>query len=190
MRPEIRNDDVLQIAAATKHQLKCLEGRSFFDHFVGADEMFAEYNYPCILAVLAEGITFYPQWVEYIKKNKHRFKIELHGFNHINYRNLSKEELKSILGDSKKRIEDAFETEITTWYLPFGRKGENPYGEEVCQELGITYDKQTRKIDARLWLKHYQETKESLFPHMNFHYWYKPQVDYVNKILCLLNEKN
>ena len=101
---------------------------------------------------------------------------------------MTKERLREELSIAKDRIEQTFETKVSTWYLPFGRRGENVYGEEVCRELGIIYDKQTQKINAGIWLHRYKKKGISEFPHANFHYWYQPQVDVVNEILTLWQE--
>ena len=71
----IRVDDVLLVNPNTGSMKISLRNRSYFDYFQEADKLFAQYNIPCILAILAEGIDVYPEWVEYIKKNKHRFII-------------------------------------------------------------------------------------------------------------------
>ena len=187
---EIRNDDVLQLGPSSKHQTNVLIGKSLFGEFLKADEIFAKYNYPCILAILAEGIDYRTEWVDYIKANQHRYKIELHGFIHRNYGKLNRKALLLELFEAKEKIENTFGIKISKWYLPFGRKGETPFGSGVCKELGVEYDIQTRKIDAKIWLKEYKKTGYWPFDHINFHYWYPPQVKKVEEIICLLQEKN
>ena len=184
--PEIRYDDILQVTGITHAQTRDMDGRSLFECFLEADKVFKEYKYPCTLAVLSEGIYQYPDWVEYIKKNSDRFKIESHGREHFNYSLLSGENLLIVLGAAKKEIEDAFETHVTIWYQPKGRKGENPYMDEVCRELGMVAYHQHGKVDAKFWLKEYKKNKRWLFPHMNFHFWNRPQVATVNEIIKTL----
>ena len=137
-----------------------------------------------ILAILEEGIDREPEWVDYIKKNKHRYIIELHGREHIRYGSLSEEELLEDLFWSKKRIEAEFGVKVTTWYVPFGRKGRNPYAEKVCQALGLKLYIPNGKVDARLWF-HNKDLK-----HVNFHFWRRDQIGHASKILeTIHNEK-
>ena len=178
---EIRCDDVLQVSRFTSAEKKALKEKSFFQWFLEADKLFE--NYPMILAVLSEGIDLEPEWVEHIKKNKHRYKIELHGLDHKNYKWLSKNELKNELSEAIKKIEDTFETKITTWYIPFGRPGKTPYGEEVCKELGIKYDVPIGKIGAKEWLRNHN------LEHINFHFFCKEQVKLIKKVLEELNSE-
>lgn len=187
---EIRNDDVLQLEPSSKHQAAILHGRSLFGEFLKADEIFEKYNYPCILAVLSEGIDYNQEWVEHIKKNLHRYKIELHGLTHRNYNMLSEEELYVELFEAKEKIEKTFGVKISKWYLPYGRKGETPFGKKVCKRLGIEYDVQIGKIDAKIWLTGYEKTGFWPFQQVNFHYWYQPQVKRVEQIICLLQDNN
>lgn len=184
--PEIRNDDVLQmIDSTTYNQRKDLDGRTLFEAFLEADAVFEKYNYPCTLAVLSEGIQREPHWVKHIRANMHRYKIELHGRRHFNYKALKRAELFVQLGKAKIQIEQIFGVEITTWYPPFGRKGENLWGIEVCKELGMEQYRQVGKVDAKFWLKDPEK-----YPHVNFHYWNRPQVRTVEKILKQIHESN
>lgn len=181
--PEIRNDDVLQVRRITVHQALSIGTKDLLTHFLEADELFKKYDYPCTLAIVAEGIEYYPYWVKYIKKNIHRYKIELHGLEHKNYRKVSYEEFISDNREAIAKIEKAFKTRVTIWYPPFGRKGQRE--PEDCNELGITQYKQIGKVDAKLWLKNPEG-----YPHINFHYWYAPQVETIKRILCQLPEPN
>lgn len=176
---EIRNDDVLQtMKTTTAHQRADLRHRSLMETFIEADRPFATYNYPCTLAVLAEGLISEGEWVYFIKKNIDRYKIELHGFEHKNYSSMSEGLLWKELSVAKARIEDVFNVRITTWYPPFGRKGENPHGPAVCERLGMEQYKQVGKVDAKLWLKNPDK-----YPHVNFHYWNDAQVKTVSQII-------
>ena len=85
-KPEIRMDDVLQLTGLSKNQEKNMGGKPLFKLFLEADEMFKKYDYPCTLAICADGINAYPGWVEYIKNNIHRYKIGLHCWHHQNYK--------------------------------------------------------------------------------------------------------
>ena len=184
--PEIRNDDVLQtFMSVTKHQRSDLRGRTLFECFWHSDKMFEKYQYPCTLAVLAEGIDYNSEWVEHIKKYKHRFKIELHGNNHINYSHYGDDKIREELGKGIDKIEKTFGTRPEIWYPPWGRRGAPENGVRICLELGIKMYEQVGKVDAKLWLKNPDK-----YPHINFHYWNDKQVDQVEQILNRLHESS
>ena len=180
---EIRMDDVLQVSRFTKDQRASLEQKTMFEWFLEADKIFEEYNYPCILAVLEEGLDKEPEWVEHIKKNITRYRIELHGREHIHYGELGHQDLLDDLFWAKKRIEAEFQTKITTWYVPFGRKGRNPHAEDVCNLLGLKLYIPDGKVDAKLWFGN------KSMPHVNFHYWKSSQNNYVKEILKQICKK-
>lgn len=180
---EIRWDDVLQSRRFTKDQKHSLDQKTMFEWFLEADKEFEKYNYPCILAVLEEGIDNNPEWVEYIKKNITRYRIELHGREHIYYGELGHQELLDDLFWAKKRIETEFGVKISTWYVPFGRKGRNPHAEDVCKLLGLKLYIPDGKVDAKLWFGN----KE--MPHVNAHFWRQDQINHVNQILKQIHEQ-
>lgn len=166
---EIRNDDVLQVDAGSTHHGYRLRDKTPFEWFLWADSVFEEYNYPCILAVLSEGIDYYPKWVKHIKKHQHRYKIELHGSSHHQYKHFTAKEALEDLRQAKDKIEQEFNVKITTWYVPYSykeRKGFPNWGKEVCDELGIEFD--------------VTEKKKLQYP---FHYWHKEQVEKIHKII-------
>lgn len=188
--PQIRNDDVLQVSSSVTHnQFKEIRGRgSFYKMFVEADKVLEEYDHPTILAVLSEGITGekpQKEWIKYIRERKHRFQIELHGSYHHNYATMLPTELYADLKEAKKVIEDTFETEIKTWYPPFGRKGENHFGPEICGMLGMKQFEQWGKVDLKLWLK-----SPKKYPHINYHFWHRGQVETLKEVVCRLHEKH
>ena len=106
---EIRDDDILQLGGITHHQQDDMAGKSLWELFLEADDMFNKTNYPCILAVCADGIPVYKDWVRHIKNNRHRYKIELHCLTHENHNSFSRERLKKELCLARDMIEDAFE---------------------------------------------------------------------------------
>jgi len=183
--PEIRNDDVLQImATTTKPQRADLDGRTLFEAFLEADAVFEKYQYPCTLAVLAEGIPHEPEWVEHIRKNIYRYNIELHGLTHKNYADVPYKEFMHELRSAIEIIETTFGQKITMWYPPWGRKGQRISG-VGCTRLGIAQFVQVGKVDAKLWLKEPEK-----YPHVNFHYWNRDQVKHVEEILKRIHESN
>lgn len=175
MKLKIRNDDVLQTKSASKSQRKALIEKSFFEWFLEADKIFEEYNYPCTLVVLAEGIDKEKEWVEYIKKNIHRYKIELHGYSHSKYVRMNKEQGKKDLAKAIKKIEDTFKCKITTWYVPFGRKNVPNWGEQVCKELGIKIDIPIEKTLPYFYRKGIRN--------INFHFWDLKQINQIDNII-------
>ena len=182
--PEIRCDDVLQTMFMTKAQVRDLNGRTMFECFKRADELFEKYQYPMTLAICAEGLEKEEKWVEHIQKNIHRYNIELHCYAHINSKNFNRASLKKTLRFAIKKIEKTFPgNEITTWYPPWGRRGEHPQGPYICQELGIRQYLQVGKVDAKLWFRNPKG-----YPHVNFHAWNDGQVNTVNEILEKLHE--
>lgn len=191
---QIRNDDILQATLWTKQGRKYLiqyreGGKTPFELFLEADKPFEQYQHPCILAVLSEGIEVYSEWVDYIKKNKHRYQIELHGSKHFYYCDMSEQEGEKELKMAKEKIEDTFETKISTWYITFGKRKAPEWGQRVCDRLGIIYDYPMTKRDAELWLKNYY-MKSGLYPfnHINFHYWHPAQRQDIAEVIKILNE--
>jgi len=171
---KLRNDDVLQIGAGSAKHGYSLREKTPFEWFLWADSVFEEYDYPCTLSVLSEGIDRYPEWVEHIKKNKHRYKIELHGSSHYRYNSMTMEEGLKDLREAKEKIEKTFDVKIDKWVVPFGRRSAPDWGKEVCKKLGVDIVL-TRGNDE----------------YFMFHYWHKGQVEEVHKIIkCQMQENN
>jgi len=183
--PEIRCDDVLQTALITNAQRKDIGGNDPFELFLEIDKEFEKYNYPMTLAICAEGIIQDQMWVQHIYKNKHRYKIEVHCLWHRNHANYQIYDFELEMTTAIKMIEGVFDVKVTTWYPPFGRKGEREDPKD-CDKLGIKQYKQIGKVDAKFWLKN-----PSKYPHVNFHFWSSPQVEHVNRILeiCHLQQE-
>jgi hypothetical protein len=194
---QIRDDDVLQNTLWTKQGRKYLEpyregGKTPFELFLEADKPFKKYNYPCILAILSEGIDVYPEWVEYIKKNQHRYIIELHGSRHYFYCDLTEERGERELRLARDKIEKTFGVKVSTWYVTFGRKKAPEWGQRVCDRMGIKYDIPNTKRDGDLWLKsyYYKEKQTSPFNHINFHFWHPSQRKEIAEVLKILCEES
>lgn len=188
---QIRNDDVLQATLWTKRGRKYLRKKTAFELFLEADKPFEQYQYPCILAVIADGIDVYPEWVEYIKKNKHRYIVELHGLSHRYYCDLTEEEGERKLRTAREKIEDTFETKISTWYITFGRRKAPEWGQRVCDRMGIKYDLPRTKRGPGLWLKNYYLKGGVTYPfkHINFHFWHPEQRKDIAEVIKVLCEK-
>ena len=176
-KPTIRNDDVLQSSMFTPHQRDDIHGRDLFQLFLEADRHFGDY--PQTLAVVSEGIEVFPEWTEHIKKNKHRYDIQLHGERHYNYKHLPIEEAVASLKRAKEKIGEAFGTNVTVWYPPYGRRGTPKDMEEICERVGVAPYFQAGKVDAKLWFR-----SPKKYPHINFHFWNDKQVRTIRDILC------
>ena len=165
---ELRMDDVLQVNPGSAHHCYRLRNKTPWEWFLEADSVFEEYDYPCILTLLSEGIDHYPKWVKHIKKHQHRYKIELHGSFHHQYKQFTAEKALKDLRGAKDKIEKEFNIKVTTCYVPYSykkRKGFPDWGQEVCDKLGIEFD---------------VTKKERQFI---FHYWHKEQVEKAHKIV-------
>src|SRR3990167_7121654 len=137
---EIRIDDVLLHEEKTYVMKKALAYGSYFEQFKKFDKFFEKHGVMTTLAICADGISEYPEWVEYIKKNKHRYKIEMHCLTHLNYRNRTAEFGIKHLAEAKKKIEMTFGVKVTRWYTPFAIRGYPNWGHRVCKKLKIGFN--------------------------------------------------
>jgi len=189
---EFRCDDVLQYDSWGRTQRWLFSKKDPFECFKEVDKIFKKYNFPCILAIVAQGIDMYPEWVQYIKDNQHRYKIELHGYFHHNRRVLQKmgeERLYRELLAGIKRIKETFGMNVTTFYVPFGKEGLGPNTEKVCRRLGIKcMAPHKNDSDIWLWLWRSHRGRLSSFSHVNFHFWHKRQVEATEEILKIIHE--
>lgn len=162
---EIRNDDVLLVGTLTPVMKIALREKSFFEWFKESDKFFEENNIPCTLAILAEGIDIYPEWVEYIKQRKHRFKIEMHGWHHTNYASMPKDYAVKLLKEAKKKIEETFDVKVDRWYAPFSKKGFPEWWQKTESLIGVKF-----------------HTKGNPKRHFYFHYWNEKSVNKIKGI--------
>ena len=157
---EIRNDDILLYGNLTPSMCRARERKSMFEWFKETDQWFEERNIPMILATLTDGIDHFPEWVDYIKERKHRYRIELHGHTHINFRHiLDEDKIYDMLMPAKEKLEKTFGIKVNRWYAPFSRKGfpggTAEIGMRVCERMGIQF-----------------HTKgNGTIPHRYFHFW-------------------
>ena len=157
----IRNDDVLIVNPITGSMKNCLRsGNTFFDWFKLTDKIFEEHNLHCVLSVLAEGVDVYPKWVEYINERKHRYKIEMHGWDHSYPQGMTPEEGYQILSRAREKIEKAFDIEVRHWYVPNGRLFFPEWGPEVCDKLGIQFNSKGDLRDYYQVHLHYWNTRD------------------------------
>ena len=101
------------------------------------DAFLEKNNIHVILAIVAEGIPEYPEWVQYIKERQHRYTIQLHGLSHPYYKAMTEDEGYRDLLCAKWMIEKEFDIQVTRWYVPFGRLYFPEWSLRVCERLGI-----------------------------------------------------
>lgn len=157
---EIRNDDILLYDTLTPSMCRARKIKPMFEWFKETDKWFEERNIPMILAVLADGIDPFPEWVEYIKERKHRYRIELHGHTHKNFRHtLDENEIYDLLMPAKEKLEKTFDIKVNRWYAPFSRKG-FPGG---TADIGM-------RVAERMGIKFHTKGNGKI-PHRYFHFW-------------------
>jgi len=170
MAVEIRNDDVLQHEHFTAQSVNALKVKPMFEWFKDTDLWFEEKNIPMILAVVANGIDVFPEWVDYIKQRQHRYQIELHCHTHIMMRHLAEEKIYDMLMPAKEKIEKTFGTLVTRWYVPYSRKGypggTKEIGKRVCERMGIKFENDGNPLR-----------------HFYFHYWSPWSVAKIKRVL-------
>ena len=165
-KAEIRNDDIFIYENLTSSMKRADNIKPMFKRFIEVDKWFEERNIPMILTVLADGIDHYPEWVAYIKERKHRYRIELHGHTHVNFRHITDEnELYNLLMPAKERVERTFGAKVTRWFPPFSKRGfpggTSEVGTRVCERMGIQFH---TKGNGKI-------------PHRYFHFWRTPGVE-------------
>jgi peptidoglycan/xylan/chitin deacetylase (PgdA/CDA1 family) len=112
---KIRVDDVLQSTYFSSNQLLAWKVKPPFAWFIEATEKW--HNYPLVLAVVAEGIPKYSEWVDYIKAHP-KWVVQSHGWEHRNYRHLNYGTMVELLKKSKVALEEVFGREVTEFYPP------------------------------------------------------------------------
>lgn len=168
---EIRNDDVLIHENYTRPMVRALMVKPMFDWFKDTDQWFEERNIPMILAVVADGIDVYPEWVEYVKARQHRYRIELHCHTHINFRHLDEDTIYDLLMPAKDKIEKTFDCEVHRWYAPFSKRG-FPGGDAT---LGM-------KVAERMGIRFHTKGNGPI-PHRYFHFWNPRSVDSIHTLI-------
>jgi len=115
-RIRIRDDDVLVHSSSFPNKE--------FERFKGFHNMVKENpkHFMHVLAVLTTEIQAFPECIEYIKKETAAGTMypEVHGLHHIDYANLSFEEVTNQLSEAKAFIIDKFNYVPTIWYSPWG----------------------------------------------------------------------
>lgn len=169
---EVRNDDVLIHTHLTPSMVRARKIKPFFEWFKESDRWFEERNIKVILAVITEGIDYYPEWVEYIRERKHRYRIDLHGHLHINFRHiLDEDKIYDLIMPAKEKLEKTFDIKVGRWFSPFSKHGfpggTAEIGMRVCERMGIKFH---TKGNGRI-------------PHRYFHFWNSRSVDRIKGIV-------
>lgn len=177
MKPIIRVDDVLQSSGFSQNQLTAFRKMTPLDWFKLATKKWQDY--PLVLAVVAEGVELNPKWVAYIKEHP-KWKIECHGYKHIDYRRVPLLEAVFDFGLAREILEKTFNQEITTYY-PYKNLG-NEKTSAACGLAGMKQKIETYR--PRHWL---ENPKIDRF---YFHYWSEGHLRDMEEVKCrLLPEK-
>jgi hypothetical protein len=100
---------------------------------------------PMMMAVLADGIEHYPNWIEYIK-SRPAWTVCCHGLHHAKHDRMSTDECRRQLSEAKKMIEDAFETTVNTFIPPFNAYNDST--RSIAADLGMTEHRKYRKFGS------------------------------------------
>ena len=151
---EIRFDDVLLYGSLTGSMKNSLRHNTFFGHFKEADKILVEYDFPCIMAIVARGIEEYPEWVQYVKERQSRYTLALHCWDHHYHHTQDEEEAYGELAKARDKIEETFGVKLERWYVPFGRMFFPEWGIRMAERLGLKF-----------------HTRGGTIRHRYFHYW-------------------
>ena len=151
---EFRCDDLFIGKRLTGSMKNSLRYNSFFGHFLAFDHILEQHGAHCIMTIVADGIELYPEWVAYVKRNKHRYTLQLHCWSHLDHQNLTAEEAFEQLNRGRNLIEETFDVRVSRWYVPFGRVRFPEWSLEVCKRLGLEF-----------------HTSGGTARHHYFHYW-------------------
>ena len=174
--PQFICHDVLQCSDFSQLQknLGINSSQKAMDSFI--KNMDGMREYPVILLCLGEGIQCH-EWIKYISNNLSNWTIQCHGLRHIKHDKLSNTELFDSLSTAKKRLEDAFGVEITTFYPPYRRlKG---ITRSIVQQAGM-------EIDGKHVHIHKRASKWKITGRLDFHYWSRRDMKYMTRILSEL----
>ena len=168
---KIRVDDVLQPGLFSIHQRKVFAIKTPFEWFKEATGQLE--NYPLVLAIVADGIKVYPEWIDFIKKHP-LWKVECHGWEHRTYSRLPYEEMVSQLRRAKEEIEKTFNQEVKEFYPP--KLKYNDLTSKASQEVGL--------LEMRERFRPVHWFADKSIKSIYFHYWDKNHIQQINKILC------
>lgn len=125
----VRDDDVLIPSSSHEDPLK---------HFKTVHGWICET--PKLLHIptlLVEPLSRYPEACEFIKEQRYlgRMSPEIHGYEHIDYAKLTKQQVIDHLLKCKEFLFDKFDVIATKWYTPWGANAPHLY--EAAEECGL-----------------------------------------------------
>jgi peptidoglycan/xylan/chitin deacetylase (PgdA/CDA1 family) len=170
-----RLDDVLQSTLYSQNQRDAFKEKGPFEWFKEAVELLKGQEVK--LAIVAEGIDHYPEWVEYIKAHP-EWEIACHGLEHRIYKWLPPQVTVGSLIVAKWKLEETFKREVTELHLPKLLWHENLVG--LAKLAGF------KLMDERINIDNWVENPRG--NEVYFHFWNKRQINVLKKCL-LTNEK-
>lgn len=165
-----RIDDVLQSCLFSTFQKQYFQKQPPFEWFKEAVEIVKDH--PVKLAVVAEGINHYPEWVELIQSHP-EWEIACHGLEHVIYKKMPEKIITSSLIVARWKLETTFKRVVTEFVPPWMLSHENLTTPLLVSGMELSH--QRTSIDD---LDKHPEAKE-----VYFHFWNRRQLglikDYV-----------
>lgn len=110
-----------------------------YDNTMRLLDLFDEYNSKATFFILGEVAKTYPELIKEISKRNHE--LGIHGYTHITYDKLSREQVKAEIVEAKKLVEDISGVQVLGHRAPaFSISRETFWVMEVLAEAGIQYD--------------------------------------------------
>jgi len=163
----LRDDDVL-VSSSSKNEFARF--KQIHEWTVGIPNLI---HVPTILVTEIQG---YPECIEYIKEEtaQRRMQPEFHGMSHIDYKKLSKREIRNHLMQGRDFIRQQFNWEPTLWATPWG--AESIYLKEAAEEQDFILQNCTTDVisieNATAGLKNGTLKLEDLDEkYIFFHFW-------------------
>lgn len=166
-----RIDDVCQSTLFSGSQRKAFEEKPPFEWFKEATELLK--GRAVKLAVVAEGVDHYPEWVIYINEHP-EWEIACHGLEHTIYKKLPPQIVVSSLVVAKWKLENTFGREVAELHLPKLKWSENLVG--LAELAGLRLMNERTNIDDYL--------KDRKGNEVYFHYWNKRQLGVLKQCLA------
>ena len=113
------------------------------------------------LAIIASEIDKYPKLTKYLLKHKNECSFQSHGWEHLDYSEMSENDIYYYLDKANKKIEKTFCTKVTTFYAPYNKFSQKL--RNVCNTLRLELNDDF--VLPVQWLKGKRSKT------VNFHYW-------------------
>lgn len=147
-----RNDDISKFTKLSEFKM--------------CNEILKKYNITHTIAVLTNGIASHTELLKYINDNKN-ISVQVHGHDHLDFTNLSEDELHQQFSTAKKTLNDlGFNPDM--WYPPWNRS--NYIIEGIAEQYGLKTS--FVKCSLEYYIKHNGKTQ---YDTINFHSWYEPE---------------